>query len=520
MKLALAPRVDAAAFQKFLTECSAIVGADCIFATDEDRSAYRDSYAVPDEETHIPAAAVAPSTPEQVQDIVRAAARLGVPIWPISRGKNLGYGGSAPHLSGTVILDMSRMNKIITVDQELGYALIEPGVSFSDLFSHLQHNNIPLWMSCPEQSWGSVAGNALDRGIARTDYGEHTHAVCGLEVVLPDGDIIRTGMGAMEGNKTWNIYKNGFGPGWDQLFSQSPFGIVTKLGIWLMPQPRSTATVTIKAMQDADFEWLYPRLASLARDRVVDQFFTVVNWCILGSMFSARAAWTDKPGPLANDQIDTLVRKLGIGWWNSELTVYGEPSITAAKVEIIKERLKGRDSVQIDVKHWHEGEPLEQSGRSVPTSIAFQLINWYGGRGAHMGFSPVVPSKAEQVIAQVRGCQKLFHQAGRDFTSANHITGKYTIAINEMVYDRDNAADYEKVQSLFRTLVEHAAKAGYGEYRTHLDWMDEVAATYDFNNHALRRLNERFKDAIDPAGIIAPGKSGIWPQRFREERGA
>ena len=41
--------------------------------------------------------------------------------------------------------------------------------------------------------------------------------------------------------------------------------------------------------------------------------------------------------------------------------------------------------------------------------------------------------------------------------------------------------------------------------------MDTVAATYDWGDHALRRLNQRVKDALDPHGIIAPGKSGIWP---------
>ena len=48
--------------------------------------------------------------------------------------------------------------------------------------------------------------------------------------------------------------------------------------------------------------------------------------------------------------------------------------------------------------------------------------------------------------------------------------------------------------------------------------MDDVAATYDFNNSSLQRLNEKVKDLLDPNGILAPGKQGIWPARFREAR--
>jgi 4-cresol dehydrogenase (hydroxylating) len=48
--------------------------------------------------------------------------------------------------------------------------------------------------------------------------------------------------------------------------------------------------------------------------------------------------------------------------------------------------------------------------------------------------------------------------------------------------------------------------------------MDQVAGSFDFNDHALLRLNQRVKDALDPNGILAPGKNGIWPQRYREEQ--
>jgi len=73
---------------------------------------------------------------------------------------------------------------------------------------------------------------------------------------------------------------------------------------------------------------------------------------------------------------------------------------------------------------------------------------------------------------------------------------------------------------IFDKLVEVSAANGWAEYRTHVAFMDKVADAYSFNNHAMRRFHETLKDAIDPNGILSPGKSGIWPKRLRGTRGA
>ena len=64
-----------------------------------------------------------------------------------------------------------------------------------------------------------------------------------------------------------------------------------------------------------------------------------------------------------------------------------------------------------------------------------------------------------------------------------------------------------------------AAKQGYGEYRAHLDFMDLAAEQYSFNDHAYRRFVETIKDAVDPKGILSPGKQGFWPASMRNGSG-
>src|SRR5215468_1659502 len=123
--------VTQANFDRALREFEKAVGSQWVFTSDADIALYRDAYSPfqgePDE--RVASAAVAPYTVEEVQKVVRTANAYRVPIYPISTGKNLGYGGSAPNLSGSVVLDLKRMNRILEVDEKHASALVEPGVS-------------------------------------------------------------------------------------------------------------------------------------------------------------------------------------------------------------------------------------------------------------------------------------------------------------------------------------------------------------------------------------------------------
>jgi 4-cresol dehydrogenase (hydroxylating) len=192
-------KVSVTALQRALRACARVVGESWVLANDIDRDAYQDAYALGDGREHRPAAAVAPQSLEELQAIVQIANEFHLPLWPVARGKNLGYGGAAPLLAGSVVVDLGRMKRILEVDEKSGHCLLEPGVGFIDLHNHLRENGIKLWMSVPGNGWGSVVGNALERGIGYTPYGDHTAKICGMEVLLPTGELIRTGHGCDAG---------------------------------------------------------------------------------------------------------------------------------------------------------------------------------------------------------------------------------------------------------------------------------------------------------------------------------
>lgn len=516
MKRILPPQLSARVFERALAQFRSIVGAQWVFDTDEDRDTYLDAYAPGDPESYGASAAVAPKSVEEIQAILKVANEHKIPLWPISRGKNLGYGGSAPCLPGSLVLDLSRMKRILEVNEECGYVVVEPGVGFSDLFEHLQTNNIKLWMSAPAQTWGSVMGNALERGVGYTPYGDHASKVCGLEVVLPDGDVVRTGMGAMKNASAWTLFKYGFGPSWDATFMQSNFGIVTKMGLWMMPEPESTLTLNMNLPRDQDLAPAIETLRPLRLQGVIQSNPSVGNAMRTIAQRSTRDQWYQGKGPMPQSVIDSIVRELKIGYWNFGIRLFGYREINIANAKIIKQAFARITDAPFEEREWKRGEAIQGSGAATPTLGPLSIVNWRGGRGGHLTFSPISPPTGRDAEKQYRMTRKRYEEFGFDYSGGFTAGERYLNHISMIIYDRDDAGMTKNARELFKTLVKDAAAEGYGEYRTHVNFYDDVAATYAFNDNAMLRLNQRVKDALDPNGIVAPGRMGIWPKSHRK----
>ncbi len=207
--MALPPGVSGADFSAALKEFGAAIGEDWVFTSAADIALYKDGYSPlwGEPEERLASAAVAPDSAEQVQAIMKIATRYKIPMYPISTGRNLGYGGSAPAMSGSVVLDLKRMNRVLEVNEENAYALVEPGVSYFELYRHIREKKLKVWIDAPIRA-GQLDRNALDHGAGKTiaPHRDHFGSHCGMEVVLANGDIVRTGMGALPGAKTWQQF--------------------------------------------------------------------------------------------------------------------------------------------------------------------------------------------------------------------------------------------------------------------------------------------------------------------------
>jgi 4-cresol dehydrogenase (hydroxylating) len=479
------------------------LGADAVLTSEEDLREYRDPYAYVGWDEFTASAVVMPTSVEEVQAVVGIANEHLVPLWTFGQGRNLTYGGPAPRVRGSVLVSLRRMNRVLEVSEELAYALVEPGVRFFDLHDHLRAGGYRLWPSIPDIGWGSVVGNTLEHGRGYTPYGDHASSVCGLEVVLPSGELLRTGMGAMTNSTSWQVHQRGFGPSPDGLFMQSNFGIVTKMGVWLMPEPEVYLSCLARVPDDAGVEPLVDALRRLLLDG------TIRNYPLLGQ--GVGIGEEDDEGQVgASDG------------WAVRFALYGRGSIVDAQLAAVEEAFSAVPGLEL-TKRAYAGDDLggvtnhdDKVQCGIPGMELMERFQApYGEATGHLDLSPVSPCTGREVVRMVERLRSLYGRHDISYIAGLIVTPRSVLHITTTFFDTRDEAQTTRAYDAYGDLVTELAREGYGLYRTNLRYMDLVADQYDFNDHALRRFNETIKDALDPNGVLSPGKQGIWPRAMR-----
>lgn len=386
-------------------------------------------------------------------------------------------------------------------------------------------------------------GNALDHGVGYTmaHHRDHFGSHCGMEVVLANGEVMRTGMGALPGAQSWQDYRYGYGPHVDGLFGQGNYGIVTKMGFWLLPQPEAYLRGTVMVPRYQDLLPLVDNVNYLEDSGLIGQpnygspaagqFFGPPNPRMMALM--ARG-W---PSPAA---IDQFLADEGKPAWSVDLQFYGPLATIQANWEYAKQRI----TAAVPGTTFAAGQPLkipltadqvktvQKTAFGIPSMGVFALVGRNPGNAAdppfgHADFTCVIPRTGQAVMDANKVFFEAFAELGfrgvaipEPFTPfVTPVTWHpRTFLMAPIVWTYKDPERNQRARKVFSHLIDVAAKRGWAEYRTAPAFQDQLAAQFSFGNHSLLRFQEALKDAVDPNGILSPGRGGIWPKHLRGKR--
>lgn len=482
-----------------------------------------------------------PANREQVQQCLAIANRFKVPVYPVSSGKNWGYGSAVPITDGAAILNLSRMDRIIDFDEELAYVTLEPGVTQAQLYTFLKARNSRLWMDATGSSPAcSIIGNTVERGFGHTPYGDHFANVCGLEVVLPGGECIHTGFGRFPNAKAAAVYRWGVGPFLDGIFTQSNLGIVTRMTLWLMPAPEYFQAFYFTIEHDAQLEESINIMRRLRLDGTIKSAVHIGNdYKVLSSIRQYPWSLTGGKTPLPADLLKQLSKSWDFDVWNISGALYGTKQQVALGRRRIERAVQGKvkrlrflDARRVRLAEivkfpyrWITGinlpemlkiiRPVFGIMQGIPTQEAIKSTYWRKKNAVPEDMdpdrdgcgliwcSPVAPASGEHARAMVEIAKQVCAKYGFEpAMSMTLITERSLDNVISITYDRQEPGEDARAIACHDELLQRLTDAGYYPYRLGVQSMGALPAAHDDYLEILRRI----KAALDPNQVLAPGR--------------
>lgn len=470
--------ISTSRFESAISEFGQAIGSENVWVDKKDLARLVSFLISEKIDAHMPSAALFPQNVAEVVRIVKICNRCKVPLWTSSTGRNIAYGSMAPVKPGTVILSLRRMNRIVTVDPELCYAVVEPGVTYQQLYDHLHAKGYRLRLNIPSglTHLAGPVGTCLDRGVGYAASSENFENVCGLEVVLADGEILRTGMGGITDTTSWHAYKWGYGPYLDGIFTQSNYGICTRMGLWLMPEPPASMAFAVTCARHEDLSYLVDTLRPLKINRIVAN------------------------GVIAPDDGSEAF----MGAWNIYGGLDGTPEQIQVYWDIANAAFAGRPGVNCYSQDDLGDSACMRMRVDLMTGVVKKKA--YFKWGPSNWFAPIVPMQGRHAQTQVRLAREIIGRYGFSHELLFIVGDRWMHNVMLINYRRGEEAELRLATECYLELVKAFARHGYGVYRTSIAHMDAVAETY---GPGMQRVFRKIKTALDPNGILSPGKSGI-----------
>jgi len=488
-----------------------------------------------------PIGVVKARTKDDVLACLAIARQFQVPFYPISGGKNWGLGSACPTTDGQIVLDLSGMNRILEVNEELGYAVLEPGVTQGQLYQYLQENGINLWLDAtgagPD---ATILGNLMERGYGHTPNGDRFHNSCAYEVVLADGTTVETGWSHDRRSKVSNLFKTGMGPSLDGLFTQSNLGIVLRATVWLIPKPECFSAYAFRLDSKTDLSRAIDALRPLRSLGVINSVVHLANdYRIISSHRNFPYDQCSGEDPLPETLRSHFRSELGLGEWNVLGGIYGTKASVAGVKRSLQKALRGitRPIFINDGKlaafdqayrtaPWLPGlRKLKAKVESARSAIALlkgePVRDHLGGSGWRsrlswqdkptdpldrgdgiMWLTPLVPLSGSATADYLQLVESVFDEHGFEpLLTFVMISGRVMCCPTTICYDKSCETQSLRAEACYKALSTRTREAGFPPYRTGISGIPSQVAP---NSQPTQLFNRE----LVASGLIAPGRYG------------
>lgn len=495
------------------------------------------------------AGALRPADSAQVAPILRIANRHGVPLHPVSTGRNWGYGDARPARAGVVVLDLSRLNRILHIDAALGTVTLEPGVTQGQLRRELDRRGlafmVPTTGAGPE---ASLVGNALERGYGVTPHADHFAAVTSLKAVLPDGTPYVPRLNALAGDRLDGCHKWGVGPYLDGLFTQASLGVVTEMTIALASRPPHVEAFYIFLRREDQLSAAIGALRGVLR--TVGGMLgsvNVLNGYRLASMSCDYPADLRLPGagPLPPDRLAALLAAGRMAPCMVMGSVYGERGTARAALAAVRRAFKAACDARIVTMTRRRAELLKAVAErfprlaqrlgfthawrllralnimeGIPDDFALRLVHWKSSdplpldlaaamrAAAHdlLWYSPLVPLDPAAVVAFEDMVRRTCLAHGFEpLVTLTTLSDRCFDSSVPILFDHRQPGARRRAEDCYEALLQRGRALGVYPYRVGVDSFLLLSASTDPGLDLARRI----KALLDPNGVLSPGRYNL-----------
>lgn len=472
-------------------------------------------------------AVVHPTSHEQVVELVRLANREVIALYPVSTGNNWGYGSSLPVTDDAVVVNLSRMDRVLELDQELGLVKLEPGVTQAKLAAYLEERGldflVPVTGAGPE---ASLLGNALERGYGLTPATDHFAALVRLRGVLGSGEAYDGPWGGAEGGEG---FKWGIGPYLDGLFSQGNVGVVTSATLALARRPEATQAFVFEVEHEEALEATVVEVREVLRR--VGALVGGINLMNRTRMLAMMPRPGKARAALSEREIEEAARGYGIAAWTGVGSLYGTPRLASAARDEIRTHLRrvARRVAFVDdplmrrarrVLSWtpsryfgalraklDRAEELLRIVDGRPSTVALPLARWRtpgtDGPGGLIWCAPLVPMRPEAARSLSDTVRRVTSEHGMDalITMTTLSERSFDCSI-PLLFDGASDTEAARARRCARALHDELCHRGFFPYRVGTQDMPWLVDRWGQHASAVAAV----KHALDPRGVIAPGR--------------